>query len=361
MLTHLSVRNYQSLDTLDIELSPFTVIVGPSSSGKSALTRALRTLTTNTRGSSFVSTWAKRSTIEAEFTDGSVTLTRGAKTADDSYVLHTPNLDTTEQTFTKLSGTTPEEVSEFLGIDPALTFADQFDRPFLLADSPAEVARTFAALTNVHTVFAAAREANRTRLERGTRLRIRTADLEAIKAQRDEFKALGDRLRAQALAEQRMEAAGALDADYRSVDQAAYALEAETLEIERTSRILANPVPSLGLAEVLAGQIHDLGREANRLSYWTGVLTTAEKALTRPVVSLEAAEQAHASLSVFKDALRRIKESRARVTETEQATHVYRIALTRAESEYTEALQALGHCPTCGQSTTHTEEKNHDH
>ena len=47
MLERLEVKDYQSLADIDIPLGRFTVIVGPSGNGKSALIRALRALWEN--------------------------------------------------------------------------------------------------------------------------------------------------------------------------------------------------------------------------------------------------------------------------------------------------------------------------
>ena len=41
-LETLEISNFQSVEKADIQLGGFTVIVGPSNSGKSALLRALR-------------------------------------------------------------------------------------------------------------------------------------------------------------------------------------------------------------------------------------------------------------------------------------------------------------------------------
>jgi len=351
VLTYLSIRNYQSLHHVDLTLSPFTVIVGPSSSGKSALTRALRTLANNTRGSSFVSTWAKRSVIEASFAHrGTVTLTRGAKTDDNSYVL-TTEPDLPSPMFTKLGGEVPEEVSAFLGIDSSITFADQFDRPYLLADSASEVARTFAALTNVHTVFAAAREANRTRLERSGRHKIRLADLEGIKAQREAFKALGVRLAKQREAEIRLGRAQSLNEQTDRLILWAQQLSRANEFIEATLRILSKPVPSLD-------RVEDLDSQSRYIRHHLGLIEAYDEIIERTlwdrdVPSLTAAEQAHTALTNYRAALVRIKKSKTALIDATVILEEETYALQAAQEHYQEELSALGHCPTCGQDTTH--------
>lgn len=365
-LTHLSIRDYQSLASVDLALDPFTVIVGPSSSGKSALTRAIRTLCSYGRGSSFVSTWAKRSVIEADIADrdgmpvGRVSLTRGPKTEDNRYVILPPEQqpNAPESVFSKMGGAVPEEVTAFLGIlpDSPLTFAGQFDRPYLLADSPAEVARTFAALTNVHTVFAAAREANRTRLERAQRQRIKAEDLEQITARKDEFRTLGTRLKAQNTAEAHMVTARGISQASVDVYEWQQILGDSDEAIERTSRILSRPVPTIERVETLSRDIKALTALHSSLVVNTARLERSQTILDAPVPSLERVEAAAHRLEAYKAVLLRLRAARGAVLLAQQTAEREAKNLIEANEAYQAELRSAGSCPTCGQDTTHLHE-----
>ena len=54
MLERIEVKDYQSLADVDIPFGRFTVIVGPSGNGKSALIRALKALCFNQVGHRFI-------------------------------------------------------------------------------------------------------------------------------------------------------------------------------------------------------------------------------------------------------------------------------------------------------------------
>src|SRR3990172_7353929 len=54
MLSHVSLRNFQSWKELDLELGRITVIVGRGNAGKSALLRALKYALTNKGGDGFI-------------------------------------------------------------------------------------------------------------------------------------------------------------------------------------------------------------------------------------------------------------------------------------------------------------------
>src|SRR3972149_7677268 len=70
MLRRVSVHGYQSLEDVDLELAPLTVIVGPSRSGKSALVRALRSAFFNATGAAFIRRGARAATVVLLFDDG---------------------------------------------------------------------------------------------------------------------------------------------------------------------------------------------------------------------------------------------------------------------------------------------------
>lgn len=308
MLAQVAIKNFQSLSEVNLELGRFTVIVGPSSSGKSALLRALRVLASNGRGSAYVSHGAKIASVRVGDQDWTATLERG----EGHGVYHLLS-GQQERTFSKFGTGVPPEVTQVLGIEPAtvdgsLNFAGQFDRPYLLDDSGAQVARTLGELTNVSIIFEASREANRLRLAASHMLRTRQADLAGLQTQAQSFRYLPDQIGALVQAEDALATAGQLSS--------------------RTER--------LGLI--------------------IGELDIAESVLARIADSVEIPDllpvtEAQNRLAIFKDAL----------TENSQQTRIQSQALAEADSasrsevQLTEELHTVlheaGSCPLCGQST----------
>lgn len=367
MISHISIRDFQSLARVDMPLAPFTVIVGPSSSGKSAFTRALKTLTSNARGSSFISTWAKTCRIEAEFTDstptgsvlrGSVRLTRGSTTESNAYEILPPEdqPNAPESRFTKLGGAVPEEITQFLRIPASsdLHFASQFDKPYLLDASAADVARTLANLTNVHTVFAAAREANRTRLATNATLKTRRSDLEGVQARFPEFKALKGQMAALNDAEDRLAAARDLQARRHTLSLGQAALDSASATIRRTAPLLARPLPHDGLerAESLLRRRTSLASAIARVDASQAVLDRTTPLLGRPVPTMERVEAAYAAVSAWKAALVRLRQAREKVAASADSVALSTTSVSEAESAYIEGLHEIGTCPTCLQDTT---------
>jgi predicted ATP-dependent endonuclease of OLD family len=193
-LDELHIRNFQSLRKVDLELGTFTVIVGPSSSGKSALMRACRALAANVRGSSVITRGQKAMAITGRTDTHIITLERSDK--QSSYRISDDH--GSELLYTKLNGEVPVAVTNVLRLDPSpgsINFAAQFDKPYLLDESGATIARQLGELTNVIQVFEAVRQANKIRSQASTKLKTRKADLEQIKTAVTTYKDLPERLK----------------------------------------------------------------------------------------------------------------------------------------------------------------------
>lgn len=301
MLTSLEIENYQSLKRLKLKLGQFTVITGPTGSGKSAVIRALRMLAFNAKGTSYITRGEKTCKVMAVADDGlGVAIVRGGR-GQDAYVLDVLG---EQKRYTKLAGQVPEDVTRTLQIGK-LNLAGQFDSPYLLGASAGEAARTLGELTNVTLVFGAAREAARRKQRIGDRLKDKQADLEDLRAQARTFAGLGLRRQAVRAAEQGLERAQALQV--------------------RTGRLRAL-MTSLAAAQAVLGEA---------------------AAAVPQVPSLERAEQAVARAS-------RLRELLAQHAQAVSAQQKAILGISEAagvvagcELDYQALLKQAGRCPVC--------------
>ncbi len=245
-LEHLSIRNFQSLHAIDIEVAPFTVIVGRSSSGKSAFIRALHTLANNRRGLSFLTHGERVCTISARTTAGTtVTLSR-AKATDENYYDVIPSHDpSAKQRYSKLDGKTPQPVIDALGMHPQRSFAAQHDMPYLLDDSGPSNAAVLGALTNVNVIFEAARESKRRALEASKTLRLRATDLQSTTEALTHFEHLDEQQDALTEAEKKISAAYAAQRELTSITTARDALTSAAATYKRLSTAAAIDIPDM--------------------------------------------------------------------------------------------------------------------
>lgn len=313
MFTSIEIKNFQSIRNLKLELKPFTVIVGATDSGKSAFFRAISTLISNKRGADFITHGEKLCSITGEFTQGKLTLQRGKATSDNFYEV--TDLSGVPEKYTKLSGTTPEEVSAFLGIeskDP-INLASQFDKPYLLDTKeygPSETARILGALTNVNVLFEGARESNRQKTQASTELKMRQADLTNVQT-----KLTG----------------------YEDV-------EATTSKLSVVESILAK-------METYEAKLSELNGLIDSMHFAEQKLASITDSTSEVEVDFERAEQIS---SMHKEVTNLIKMYEAKTQELEQKhaeESMYKEQASELEKKYTETLRKAGTCPICNQST----------
>lgn len=168
MIKHLTIRDFQSIEKLDIECGPITVIHGESDTGKSAVVRALYALAFNDYPKGHVRDGASVSQVVVGLDDGTeIGAVKGA--TENSYRMHATDIEPGAASWDKVGKDVPAEVASALGwrileLDDGSKFTPsfglQFDPPFLLTDSPSRRAKVLGSLTNVATLYAAIKEAN---------------------------------------------------------------------------------------------------------------------------------------------------------------------------------------------------------
>ena len=308
MLTRVSIRNFQSLRHVDLDLGTFTVIVGPSSSGKSAVIRALKALASNVRGAGVITRGQKMMTIAATTDTHTIVFERGEKVG--SYRLAENGNE--PQTYGKLNGGVPKQITDALRIDPvtdagSVNFASQFDKPYLLDETGSAVARELGELTNVNRIFEAVRLANKIRNQNAATLKNRRADLDLLTSRLADYSDLPQRLALLAEAEKIDERRRELAAKIRNLQQA---IAIVTRAREVLDNTIVPEVPDDTEFKALATRYLDLKAKVN-------------------------------SLVVKGDRLRRAEQ---------QATDTGH-ELAHCEMAFKTALIQAKVCPTCGQAT----------
>lgn len=146
MFNSLEIKNFQSHKNTRLEFTPgVNVIVGTSDSGKSAIFRALKWLMYNRPlGDSFCSHWADGEETKVALQLDNCFIVRSREKNKQLYSVNGLDL-------TAFKTDVPEEVSKALNIDQ-VNFEQQFDRPFLLDNSPGEVAQYFSKIAHLEMI-----------------------------------------------------------------------------------------------------------------------------------------------------------------------------------------------------------------
>ncbi len=163
MLTHLSVKDFQAIQSADLDLAPVTLIAGHNMSGKSALLRALHSLCFNRTGDSFIREGEEIAQASVQV-DGTVVFWEKERKTSASYSTHPVNGTTDDvQTFVKTGSSVPDPIVEALKIrrievDPTFSIAPQFKMQhdtLLIQESGSRLARILGSLTKLDVVVKA--------------------------------------------------------------------------------------------------------------------------------------------------------------------------------------------------------------
>lgn len=335
MLQSIHIKNFQSLHDIDLTLDNFTVIVGPSSSGKSAFIRALKMLAFNRTGKEFITHGERQTTIVSTFSNGVVELQRGTK---DQYTLTQGDK---VDTFTKLYGKAPAEVAEFLGIDQS-SFAGQFDPPYLLAGSTgSSIAQTLGELTNVHVIFDAAREANRQKKETSSKHKLRTTDLETIKESLPKYAGLPAKLAAIDRAEQAIDQTRELRAKIQRLTSLSDSYDQTSDRLAVLSKLAEVTLPDISEALALNAKLARLSELAREYSDTSLRLSTLDKIADRELPDLTEAFKLQESFSAYVALLSQLNSDGKRVEASQAALIEAEESLASVTASYSLSLGEL--------------------
>ncbi|MDI6601612.1 MAG: AAA family ATPase [Thermoanaerobacteraceae bacterium] len=163
-LKNLTIENFQSHERTSIDFDDsFTVIVGASDQGKSAIIRALKWVLFNEpQGEEFIRAGASEVRVALTLSDGTIIIReRGRK---NRYILRQGK---EERPFESFGRGVPEEIINAHEIKPVkldenqslrLSLSEQLDGPFLLSESKPTKAKTIGFLSGVNIIDQAIRD-----------------------------------------------------------------------------------------------------------------------------------------------------------------------------------------------------------
>lgn len=146
MIQRIQLTNFQSHEDTDISFeSGLNVLVGQSDSGKTAILRALRWVFWNRPGGDeFRSHWGGDTRVVVELTDGNVITRKKGKAGRNAYTLN-------GKEYVAFGQDVPEDIMKVINITD-VNLQQQMDSPFLLSETPGEVAKHFNKVANLDVI-----------------------------------------------------------------------------------------------------------------------------------------------------------------------------------------------------------------
>lgn len=189
MAVTIRVRNFQSIEDAEVEVSGLTVVTGQNNSGKTALMRSVRGVFENSGGDAFVRHGTDALAVHIDFGDADVTWSKGPK-VKPTYVVGGKTINP--------GRAVPDEVSS-LGIAPVQAgsgevwpqIAPQFTGQVFLLDMPGSaIAEVVSDVDRVSRLTEALRYADSDKRSANADLKLRRKDRDDARSELDRFDGL---------------------------------------------------------------------------------------------------------------------------------------------------------------------------
>jgi exonuclease SbcC len=167
MIEKIKIANFQSHKDSVLNLHEgINVLTGPTDNGKTSIVRALNWVVNNEpKGDSFRSNWGGETCVEINMDIGS----RVERIKDKGVNLYRITFSGLYEDFKSFGLGVPEEVTEHLNILP-INMQFQMDSPFMLSQTPGEVARYLNEIVNLQDIDISVYNLNKISRENNQRL-----------------------------------------------------------------------------------------------------------------------------------------------------------------------------------------------
>jgi energy-coupling factor transporter ATP-binding protein EcfA2 len=277
----IRVRNFQSIEDAEIEVSGFTVVTGQNNSGKTALMRAVRGVFENSGGDAFVRYGTDVLAVHLEFDDAEVTWTKGPK-VKPTYVVGGKTINP--------GRSVPAEVAS-LGIVPVQAgsgeawpqIAPQFTGQVFLLDLPGSaIAEVVSDVDRVSKLTEALRYAESDKRSANTDLKLRRKDRDEAQAEVQRFDGLDAAAVVYDAAARSLSDAQDASTNLEDVRVVAERLRTSASRVAALAGVSSVSVPSPDDARSVASDVMDVRRIASAVRRYRDAVSALPKDVPVP-------------------------------------------------------------------------------
>lgn len=350
----ITVENFQSLASAQIDVEGLTVIVGPSDRGKSALVRAIDGCLFNKGGDQFVREGASFAQVALELGNHSVLWTKGG--GKNNYQID-------GELFDKVGSKTPDAL-QALGFKDVLIggrfkeeggieggewvrpqIAGQFDGIFLLDRAGTFLNEVIIRLSRLSVLQRASRQCVLDLKQTKQQLAFHQKELEsATKAAEALAKAPQLKVRLDLLLQVEQD----LTTRQRRVENVRYLVQARPIHRQRVALVLPQKAVDLPFVTKLQEQYLELQRARTAILRRVQ-LAQLPKKLPKAHAPLKPLEIARARWEALQDAMGRREMATTALVAAQRAWHLAALNYTAAQENVTHFMQENPTCPVCAQ------------
>ncbi|MDE2095799.1 MAG: AAA family ATPase [Patescibacteria group bacterium] len=337
MIEKLLLRNFQCHERFELEFDPFlTTITGKTDSGKSAIFRGLKWLTSNhPSGETFIRQGSSRTTVRLWVDGHEIVRQRGDKR--NVYALD-------GNKYLSFGQGVPEDIQKILNLSE-VSFSSQLDSPFLFCKSSAEVSRELNIVVSLDLI-------DQTLSNLASEKRRAKAEVEIVESRYREAKAARDRLAWVTEADQALIELEKLEASLVETDEKRDKFIRLVQDIQNSEKGFQEVSKDLewGLTRISQVEVYlDISRKIERLTNLVGTIQKTQQIANQeiPVRELEMVDNLQHKANTLDGEYRRL-------TELVKKIHIEEAELWKLENELAKVEKLLQErfgkrCPTCGQ------------
>lgn len=360
-LNSLTVHDFQSIKKSKVDFThkpsggAVTTIVGPSSTGKSALLRSLRMLLYNTSSAPVrIQEGVAKTTVTGDFDGTPVRVERGKSLS--TYFIGT-------EKYSKAGTSVPQPVQDVLKIDystPLINHSTQFDKPYLLDESGTTVSALIGKLTHANTLRLAVKEGNRRSLESSRLLKTRLSDLEKTREQLTEYAWVDNSVSSIVSSRQILSKHKELSQHCANVQDEVTRADYWTQKHTQASQKVLNHPDVSSDVDAATGLLERCTQVYSALTVLEDKKYFAQKLLDKSPETLDSVDFPSVEFQLqeaqtINSILENIKSLVTKYQTTNTKLQEVKNEAQAAEELYTRTLRAAGVCPTCGnQISSHT-------
>lgn len=281
MSVRIRVRNFQSIEDAEVEVSGLTVVTGQNNSGKTALMRAVRGVFENSGGDAFVRHGTDALAVHLDFGDADVTWTKGPK-VKPTYVVGGKTINP--------GRSVPDEVTS-LGVAPVQAgsgeawpqIAPQFTGQMFLLDLPGSaIAEVVSDVDRVSKLTEALRYADSDKRSANADLKLRRKDRDDAQADVSRFDGLDAAGDVYATAAASLDAATTVASDLKVDTAVADRLRESGRRVAALSGVSSVSVPSPADARAVSSEVADARRLSGAVRKYRDAIAAIPRGVSAP-------------------------------------------------------------------------------
>jgi len=308
---NIRVRNFQSIEDAEVEVSGLTVVTGQNNSGKTAMMRAVRGVFENSGGDAFVRHGTDALAVHLDFGDADVTWTKGPK-VKPTYVVGGKTINP--------GRAVPDEVTD-IGIAPVQAgasevwpqIAPQFTGQLFLLDMPGSaIAEVVSDVDRVSKLTEALRYADSDKRSANADLKLRRKDRDDAQAEVSRFDGLDSAGDIVAEVERILSEAGLAEDAVSDVSSVRDRLRSASARVGSLDGVRSVSVPDAGVVLTVSSDLVAVRRLATGVRRHRDVIANLTVEVTVP--SSEDAATVSRDLAVVRSLTTRLQAARATVS-----------------------------------------------